>query len=179
MDALLGTIRARRDELVERGALIAETTRDRGVHALGKVRNGAMDWRQTLAARQADLPESTSWFHVASFERLMLERIDRVLAIFSARVRAEIKRLRQIELPARAEPADDTSPTRAKKKGGKRNGAAPKRLVLPIPDYETLTAREVLAELPRLSDAQRRTILEFERAHKKRRTIVGALEARA
>lgn len=174
MDALLGTLRARKDELVERGSFLAESTRDRGVSALGKVRNGAMDFRQTLAARQAELPESAPWFRFAGIERVVLQRFDRVLALFTARVRAEIKRLRQIELPAKAEPANDVTPKKSKKKAP----AAGKRLVLPIADYETLTAREIVAEIPRLSDAQCRTILEFERAHKKRRTVVSALEAR-
>src|SRR5688500_11713701 len=153
MDALFGTIRARRDDLIERGSHIAETTRDRGVGALGRVRNGALDWKRTVAARAAGLPEDAPWFRLAGLERRVLSRFDRVLALFAARVRAQMKRLRAVELPAKLEAE---APTKTKRAKG--DGPAPKRLVLPIADYEQLTAREVLAELPRLTDAQCRAV---------------------
>lgn len=53
-----------------------------------------------------------------------------------------------------------------------------KRLVLPIGDYENLTAKEVLAEIPRLSAAQCQAVYSFERSHRKRKTVLRALEAR-
>jgi hypothetical protein len=175
MDALLGTIRARRDELIERGNHFAEATRDRGVGALGKVRTSTVDWRKTVAARRAALTEDTPWFRFSAVERRVLARVEQVLTVFAARVRAEIKRLRQLELPSRPETAGAT----AKKRGKKSDGPAPKRLVLPIADYETLSVRDVLGELPRLTDAQCRAVLEHERTHKQRRTLLKALEARA
>ena len=50
--------------------------------------------------------------------------------------------------------------------------------MLPIAGYESLNAKQVLAELPRLTDAQCKVILDHERAHKKRKTILEAVTTR-
>lgn len=210
MNTLLSTLRQKRDSLVERGAKIAEATRDRGLRTLGKVQSGAMDWRRTLAARKAELGDAEAaqgrWFELRA---RVIDRADRVLAHFAARVRAEIKRLRKLELPqpttepveALPEPAGEgsngaaqpkkkkapsarrpsASAAQAKKANGRREPAgeaAPKRFVLPINDYDALNVKDILAELPRLTPAQCKAIQEFELAHKKRKTVLAALEAR-
>lgn len=202
MDTVLGTLRQTRDELIERSNKLAGVTRDRGLEALGKVRDGALDWRRTLAARRASLGEEPGgWFRFAGLQLRVLDGVDRALAQFTVRMRAEMKRLRRLELPrttqaevaateavaaeAVATDAPSAPPpkaSRAKKKARKKaagqTSVAPKRLVLPIADYGSLTVKQIVAELPRLSEAQCKVVLEHERAHKKRKTVLHALETR-
>ena len=186
MDTLLGTLRQTRDELAQRGAKLAGTTRDRGLEALEKVRGGALDWRRTLKARRAELGDSKhGLFAFAGLQLRLIVGVDRALASFSDRVRAEMKRLTHLELPspvsapapAPAETSRNAS-TPKKAKAKTKTASKRKRLVLPIADYDTLTAKEILAELPRLTEAQCKAVHAIERAHKQRKTILAALEAR-
>ena len=48
--------------------------------------------------------------------------------------------------------------------------------VLPIADYDTLSAKAVLAEIPNLSKTQRKALSEHERSHKGRKTVLAALD---
>ena len=71
---------------------------------------------------------------------------------------------------------------RAKGKGPrpaarKRNGKTSRRLVMPIAGYDELTAKEVISELPRLTDKQREIVRAHEASHKKRKTVLAALTA--
>jgi len=50
--------------------------------------------------------------------------------------------------------------------------------VLPLQQYDTLTARAIVTQLDELSDAQCATVLAFEQANKKRTTVVRAIEQR-
>ncbi len=184
MDTLLGTLRQTREQLAQRGAKLAGATRERGLEALERVRGGALDWRRTLKARRTELGDSKhGLFAFAGLQLRLIDGVDRALASFSDRVRAEMKRLTHLELPspvsapapAPAEPSRNAStPKKAKAKAK----TASKRLVLPIADYDTLTAKEILAELPRLTEAQCKAVHAIERAHKQRKTILAALEAR-
>lgn len=191
MDTLLGTLRQTREQLAARGAKLAQDTRARGLSALGKVRSGATDWRRTVATRKAELGDQPSgWFRFVRLQVTVLDRVDRALALFSDRVKSEMKRLRRLELPRSTQPKTEAraaepearvrraTKTARAKTNGKAAPAAPKRLVLPIADYESLTAKDILAELPRLSDSQCETIRAHELAHKKRKTILNALSAR-
>lgn len=81
----------------------------------------------------------------------------------------------------RKAPAAKAKATRARARAAAKPNGTRKpstRLVMPIADYDDLTAKEILAELPRLSEAQCRTVLGHERANKGRKTIVRALETR-
>lgn len=49
---------------------------------------------------------------------------------------------------------------------------------MPITDYDSLTAKQVISELPRLSAGQCTTVYEHEKANKKRKTVLQALENR-
>ncbi|HEY8432544.1 MAG TPA: hypothetical protein VIL20_29440, partial [Sandaracinaceae bacterium] len=174
MDTLLGSLRRARDELSARGAQLAQKARERGASALETVRAGAIDWRRTIAAHRSRLGAPTPRLHFASLRVRVLEQVDRVLARFASQVRAELERLRRFELPEHAArpsaPAAETSHRPAPKKRTKAESrAASKRLVLPIADYEARTAKDILAELPRLSDSQCEVLRAHERAHKKRK----------
>jgi len=50
--------------------------------------------------------------------------------------------------------------------------------VLPLQQYDTLSARAIVTQLDELSTAQCATVLAFEQANKKRATVVRALEHR-
>lgn len=179
MDTLLGTLRQTRDGFAERGAKLAGATRDRGLRALKKVRGGALDWRRTLKARRTELGDGAhGFFAFAGLQLRVIDGVDRALAGFSDRVRAEMKRLTHRELPR---PASEPPPAvvSAKRSASKTKAKpASKRLVLPIADYDTLSAKAILAEIPRLTEAQCKAVHALERAHKQRKTILAALEAR-
>ncbi|MEC7519919.1 MAG: hypothetical protein VYE22_08640 [Myxococcota bacterium] len=52
------------------------------------------------------------------------------------------------------------------------------RLLMPIAGYDDLTAKQILAELDGLSRTQCETVREHESKHKKRKTVLRALETR-
>jgi hypothetical protein len=182
MDQVLGRLREGRDELIGRTTRVADATRRSGVAALGRVRGGAVDWRRTVTARKTALREveDARWFRLVNLQLAVLDRVDRILSRFSEEMREQMKRLRRLELPAQtSEATAPRAPKKARKANRKSNGKpATKRLVMPIADYEALTAKEILAEVPRLTDAQCKTVFEHERGHRSRKTILKALEAR-
>jgi hypothetical protein len=47
---------------------------------------------------------------------------------------------------------------------------------LPIADYDSLTAAQIIGSLDTLTPAERRRIAEHERAHRNRRTVLGRLD---
>lgn len=193
------TLKEQRAALRERSVRLAGVTRDRGLGVLGKVRDGALDWHATLTARRSEVLEGEPrWPRFRDLEARVLARVDVALLAFGERVRAEIQRLSQLELgasapaatvdvapkptpPPRKPKAAKTKP-KASAKTGNGRGVAPSpkaastRFVLPIADYDALTVKEILAELPRLTGAQRQAILEHERANKQRKSLLSALE---
>jgi hypothetical protein len=79
--------------------------------------------------------------------------------------------------------AAGTKPPTARRKKASRakplgDSSPPKRFVLPINGYGDLTAKDILAELPRLTSAQCKVIRDFERVNKNRKTVLSALDAR-
>jgi hypothetical protein len=56
--------------------------------------------------------------------------------------------------------------------------AASEAAALPIPDYDAQTAKDIVAELSRLSADAAKAILEYEKAHKARATVIRAAEQR-
>jgi len=181
------------ESLKQRGVVLAETTRDRGVDALGKIRNGTLDWHRTLETRRAELKNGHEprWFELDGLQMFVIDRVDRVLSTFGQRVRAEIERLQHLELS----PATPVAPkklkaklekkgkakakkTRPAAKAKRSNGKATRRFVMPIAGYDELTAKEILAELGRLTPSQAGKIRAHEAGHKKRKTVLAALDAR-
>jgi len=190
---LLETLNKTRDAWISRGTLWAAETRDRGVAALDAVRGGALDWHATLDARRAQVAEADArWSRLQGLQLLVLDRMDRVLLAFGDRVRAEIHRLSRLELSAEASPAAAPTPKKktAKQKAAPKKTAAKKtaangarkrsstRLLMPIAGYDDLTAKQILAELDGLSRTQCETVHEHESKHKKRKTVLRALETR-
>jgi hypothetical protein len=207
MDTLLQTLRQRRDELVERSVRLADMTRERGVDALSKIQSGALDWTATLAARRAELGDGPSWFRFVPVQRAVIDRAERALLLFGEQVRAQIQRLHPLELgaptvepakpkprrsdaaskktasakaaPAKASASTSSGTRKAKSPAPTAKAAKPTtRLLMPIADYDALTVKEVLAELPRLSPAQCKTVRAHEAQTKQRKTVLAALDAR-
>lgn len=239
-------MRALIDGFKVRGTELAEKTRARGVDTLERIRVETVGWHEALETRREFLSNGAAprWLKLGGFPVRVLARMDRVLEVFSGRVRSEIERLSKLELsagetsaepatPAAAKSAEDSTkatpvkkaaPKKAKKpaarKAAKKSPAAksakkaepkkapatakaaatkaktkrtkPKkaaakrarttsstRFVMPIAGYDDLTAKQVLAELPRLTDAQCATVRAHEATHKKRKTVLAALDSRA
>mgnify|MGYP001576594690 CR=1 FL=1 len=189
MRNLIDTLAEQRKGIVERGSRFATATRERGVEALGLVRDGTLDWHRTLLARRAALdagPAQARRLSLDGFQMFVLDRFDRLHGAFAEKVREEIERLGRFEL-ARHEPPELKATPRARPKSVVKarrthSNAAPKtatrRLVLPIADYDSLSAKAVIAELSGLSRAHCKAIRLHEAANKKRKTVLDALDSR-
>jgi hypothetical protein len=172
MDTILASLKQRRDDLVERSTTVAQRTRKRSVDVLGKVQSSASAWQRNVATEAARVgKEEPRWFRFVTLRTRILSRADALLGRFAEELRARLIRLRALELPRGGKRKTST-----KRKAANGNGS--RKLVLPIADYETLSAKEVLAEIPRLSPAQAKTVFEHETAHKQRKTVLNALESR-
>lgn len=176
------------DTLKERSTRFAVTARDRGLGALDRVRSGTLDWHHTLEARRSELEraERPRWFApIGGLQILVIDRMDRVIEKLSDRVREEIARLQKLELAA-GEPKVTAAAPRKSAKTAKRptakapraNGKPSRRLVMPIAGYDELNAKEIVAEIGRLSEAQCKQVRTHEANHKNRKTVLKALDAR-
>lgn len=190
MSSLIDTFSEGRKDLLARGTRIAAATRDHGLQALGKVRSGTLDWHRTLRSRLAHIDASGTqprWLKLDGLQIFVIDRVDRALVAFADRVRTEIARLARLELGAPPKEAKKRAPAAERKKAragapkkapAKRRAEPTRRLVMPIADYDDLTAKEVIAELGGLSRAQCKTVRAREASAKKRKTVLRALDAR-
>jgi hypothetical protein len=134
---------------------LALQTRDAYVAAIEERMRRAE--RQALSTRDALKPEAVETTVLQS-ARDLLER---------AQTRVD-ERLDQAEKPAPATAASKPKAAKAlRKKGG-----------IPLRDYDKLTAKEVVSRLHRLSGPQATAVLDYERARKKRATVIRAAEQR-
>lgn len=122
--------------------------------------------RQALSTREALTPEVVETTVLESARGLLQRAQERV-----------DERLEHATKPApRQKPKKATAAgTRSKPKSKKQvaeNGQAPLR------NYDQLTARDVVARIQRLSGPQATAVLEYERAQKKRATVIRAIEQR-
>jgi len=136
-------------------------TRDAYVEALKKRAEHAE--RQALGAREALKPDAV--------EATVLKSARGVLELAQSRVD---ERLEQAAKPAPAKAA-------SKPKVGKpRVAKAPnKKGQAPLRNYDQLTAKDVVSRVQRLSGPQATAVLEYERARKKRATVIRAAEQRS
>ena len=96
--------------------------------------------------------------------------------------KATAKKAAKAKAPRKAKPgktdaksASKKTPTAKKRAAKKPNG---KSLLMPIAGYDSLTAKEVLAELDGLTRSQCETVRDHEALNKKRKTVLKALETR-
>ena len=109
----------------------------------------AASWRQLLAAQRGVVIER-ALDNVAprSMERGLLVQLNRALEVLQAQVQARLESL-DSDLPD-----------------------------LPFEDYEAMTAKAIVAELDKLDEVQCRALYEVESQHKRRATVIRAIEHR-
>ena len=151
-----GLQKALRKEALDWQALVLKS-RDAYVAALKERLDRAE--RQALTTREALKPQS--------LEATVLQSTRNVLAQAQSKVDA---RLEQAAKPVKAAPA-------AKPKAAKPKAAA-KKDEAPIRNYDKLTAKDVVSRVQRLSAPQASAVLDYERAKKKRATVIRAVEQR-
>lgn len=121
--------------------------------------------RQALSAREALAPEAVETTVLQS-ARDMLEK---------AQSRVD-DRLEHAAKPAKPAAAKAASKPKASKARAQK--APAKKPQAPLRNYDQLTAKDVVNRLQRLSAQQATAILDYERARKKRATVIRAVEQR-
>jgi hypothetical protein len=124
--------------------------------------------RQALSTREALKPESVEVTVLGSAKDLLAKAQSRV-----------DERLEQAAKPAR--PAKPAAMRAAKKPrtAKARPAKGPVKLAdAPLRNYDQLTAKDVVNRVQRLSGPQATAVLEYERARKRRATVIRAAEQR-
>ncbi len=122
--------------------------------------------RQALSTREALKPET--------METAVLRSAHDVLEQAQSRVDEMLEQVAKPTKPAK--PAKRVAAkTAAKPKAAK---AAAKKGQSPLRGYDQLTAKDVVGRVQRLSGPQATAVLEYERARKKRATVIRAAELR-
>lgn len=160
-----GLQKALHKEALDWQALVLKT-RDAYVAALKERVDRAE--RQALTTREALKPES--------LQTTVLQSTQKLLAQAQSKVDAQLE---QAAKPAKAAPAakaKTAKPKAAKAKAAPR--AAAQKGEAPIRNYDQLTAKDVVSRVQRLSAPQANAVLDYERAKKKRATVIRAVEQR-
>ncbi len=166
-----GLQRALHKEALDWQALVLKT-RDAYVAAL-KARLDKAE-RQAVTTREALKPEA--------LQTTVLQTTQKLLAQAQSKVDAQLE---EASKPAKAPTAAKrkaAKPKAAKPKAGAKPKAAPrapaKKSDAPIRDYDQLSAKDVVSRVQRLSAPQASAVLDYERAKKKRATVIRAVEQR-
>jgi len=121
--------------------------------------------RQALSTREALRPESVEVTVLGSAKGLLAKAQSRV-----------DERLEQAAKPAKPEAAKAAKKPRAAKA---RPAKRPAKLAdAPLRNYDQLAAKDVVNRVQRLSGPQATAVLEYERARKRRATVIRAAEQR-
>ena len=117
---------------------------------------------QAMSTKEALKPEAV--------EATVLESTKELL------VKAQTSVDERIEKTAKPKKAPAKAPAKAKAKA--RTKAPAKKADAPIRNYDKLSAKDVVARVQRLSGPQATAVLDYERARKKRATVIRAAEKR-
>ena len=132
---------------------VAATTE--ATHTFGRfLGDESLQWWEYLRDELADAPAQLNTARGTPIERELLLQLARLLDALQAKVQQRIRQL------AQSAEADD------------RSG-------LPLPRYDTLTARDIIARAGDLSAQQREAVHAYESRHTRRATVLRALEPRA
>lgn len=165
-----GLQKALHKEALDWQALVLKT-RDAYVAALKERVDRAE--RQAVNTREALKPES--------LQTTVLQSTQKLLAQAQSKVDAQLE---QAAKPAKAATVAKPKPTKARaaKPKAVKAKAAPKAAAqqneAPIRNYDKLTAKDVVSRVQRLSAPQASAVLDYERAKKKRATVIRAVEQR-
>ena len=154
-----GLQKALHKEALDWQALVLKT-RDAYVAALKERVDRAE--RQAVNTREALKPES--------LQTTVLQSTQKLLAQAQSKVDAQLE---QAAKPAKAKAA---KPKAVKAKAAPK--AAAQQNEAPIRNYDKLTAKDVVSRVQRLSAPQASAVLDYERAKKKRATVIRAVEQR-
>ena len=131
--------------------------------------------RQAVTAREALRPEALQTSVLQSTQKLLTQAQSKVDA-----------QLEQAGKPAKAATAAAPRAAKPKASAKPKAGAKPKASVkasakkgdAPIRNYDKLSAKDVVSRVQRLSAPQASAVLDYERAKKKRATVIRAVEQR-
>ena len=145
----------------------------------------ALDWRglalQTRDAYVAALEERLQLAErqaVSTREALKPGAVETTV-LRSARGLLERAQSRVDErLDQTAKPAAPKAAPKAKAPKAKAANVSPKQGQIPLRNYDKLTAKDLVSRLQRLSGPQATAVLDYERARKKRATVIRAAEQR-
>jgi hypothetical protein len=150
------------DTTREAAASAVSRTRDAGENILTTALSEADAWRGFLEERRTQLASGVrQWVSLRTIEYRLLRSVHRSIAELDGQLEGRLKEL--------ATEVAETSPA---------NGAPAKPKRMPIGNYETLTAKEVVARLDRLSAGQIQKVYEHERKSKQRQTVLKAAKQR-
>ena len=124
--------------------------------------------RQALSTREALRPESVEVTVLGSAKDLLAKAQSRV-----------DERLEQAAKPAKpATPAKAKAPKKPRAAKARPAKGSAKLADAPLRNYDQLTAKDVVNRVQRLSGPQATAVLEYERARKRRATVIRAAQQR-
>ena len=144
------------------------STRDAYVAALKERFDRAE--RQALSAKEALKPDAV--------EATVLESAKDLLDKAQTRVDERLEQASQPAKPAPRKAASKPRAARPRPAKAQAKKAETKKAEAPIRNYDKLTAKDVVSRVQRLSGPQATAVLEYERARKKRATVIRAVEQR-
>jgi hypothetical protein len=127
--------------------------------------------RQALSTRNAIRPES--------MEATVLGSAKDLLAKAQSRVDARLERATTSAKPAKpAKPTGAKAPKKPRAAKAKPTRSSAKLADAPLRNYDRLAAKDLVNRVRRLSGPQATAVLEYERARKRRATVIRAAEQR-
>lgn len=153
----------------EAGRSALERTRGAGEHLVESVRGEAEAWREFLRSQQEQLTDGIRQLvSPRAVEIRLLTTVHQSLAQIDDRVEGRLATYEEA-------PTGTSEGKGGKSKKSKGNGKAKP---FPIRNYESLTAKDVVARLDGLREADLKAVRAYERRHKQRQTVLKATEQR-
>jgi hypothetical protein len=139
-----------------------------------KTREGYIEsWKAQLGRLEDQASTTREALKPEAVEATVLESTRDLLERAQHKVDA---RLEQAHKPVKK--AKATRSTRKKVTKAKSSKAASKKTAAPIRDYDQLTAKDVATRVHKLSGREAAAVLDYEKARKKRATVIRAAEQR-
>jgi hypothetical protein len=146
------------DHTLEAAASAVSRTRDAGGSVVATVRSEAEAWKGFLDNHRSQVSQGVRhWVSIRTLEYRLLSTVHKGLSELDGQLEGRLKELSTTAAP-------ELSPSK------------PKRL--PIGNYDSLTAKEVVSRLDRLSSGQVQAVYEHERRQKQRQTVLRAAKQR-
>ncbi len=162
MESFRSKLRKTRRAIAGHGGVFIDETRSAGIsfstdtkrateQLIGRIGKEGKSWRDYLTRRrQVGVAKGRELLTPVGFERGVLLRVTRSLELLQSKVHARLDALTKNKL----EPAP------------------------PLTNYPKLTAKSILAQLGKLTDEECKVIYDYEDSHKRRATVLKAIEQR-